>query len=159
MSGAAHPRSSVHARAHPASEEAPAEVQHLPPHWQPAQVRPSLPVGVGLLSVGIALIGLFVLLSGALYLLNVYAGTVVPSQLLVIQDVSPVGAAILVVLGAAFLSLASALWDREAWALYTTVAVLFLALAYLFFTASITVLFLVVLVLFVYLLTVRHHFV
>ena len=119
---------------------------------------PSLPIGVAILSVLIAIAGLVVLLAGALYLLNSYAGTIVPGNLLIVKSVDPIGAAILVLLGAILLSVATALWRQETWALWTTVVVVFLILAYLFFTASITVLFVLVLVLFIYLLTVRHHF-
>lgn len=134
------------------------EVQHLPPQWQPTPVRPSLPIGVAVLSVLIALGGLVVLISGLLFLLNEYLGTAIPTQLLIVHQVDVLGAAVLVLLGAVLLGVATALWNQEAWALYTTVIVLFLALGYLFFTASITVVFLLFLLLFVYLLAVRHHF-
>jgi hypothetical protein len=134
------------------------EIQHLPPRWEPTPVRPSLPVGVAILSVLIALGGLIVLVSGLLFLLNQYLGTTIPAQLLIVHQVDVIGAAVLVLLGAVLLGVATALWNQEAWALYTTVVVLFLALGYLFFTASITVVFLLFLLLFVYLLAVRHHF-
>ncbi|HKV90882.1 MAG TPA: hypothetical protein VJQ43_06810 [Thermoplasmata archaeon] len=145
------------ARPAAASNGAP-EVQHLPAHWEPTPVRPSLPVGVAIVAVLIALGGLVVLVSGLLFLLNAYAGTAIPTQLLIVHQVDVVGAAVLVLLGAVLLGVASALWNQEAWALYTTVVVLFLALGYLFFTSTITVVFLLFLVLFVYLLAVRHHF-
>jgi hypothetical protein len=134
------------------------EVGHLPPHWEPTEVRPSLPVGVAILSVLIALLGLVVLVSGLLFLLNEYLGTAIPSQLLIVHQVDVIGAAILVLLGAVLVGVATALWNQEAWALYTTVVILFLGLGYLFFTSTITVVFLVFLLLFVYLLAVRHHF-
>ena len=150
------------ARAKPAASSGgpggPPVVHHLPPRWEPTRVVPSLPIGVAILSVLIAIAGLVVLLAGALYLLNSYAGTIVPGNLLIVKSVDPIGAAILVLLGAILLSVATALWRQETWALWTTVVVVFLILAYLFFTASITVLFVLVLVLFIYLLTVRHHF-
>ena len=145
------------AKAAAASSGAP-EVQHLPPHWEPTAVRPSLPVGVAVLSVLIAIGGLVVLLSGILFLLNLYVGTAIPTQILILHEVDAIGAAILVLLGAVLIGVATALWNQEAWALYTTVVVLFLALAYLFFTSTITVVFLLFLLLFVYLLAVRHHF-
>jgi hypothetical protein len=113
---------------------------------------------VAVLAVLIALAGLVVLVSGLLFLLNAYLGTAIPSQLLIVHQVDIIGAAVLVLLGAVLLGVASALWNQEAWALYTTVVVLFLALGYLFFTSQITVLFLLFLVMFVYLLAVRHHF-
>jgi hypothetical protein len=134
------------------------EVDHLPPQWSPTPVRPALPLGVAVLAVLIALAGLVVLVSGLLFLLNAYLGTAIPSQLLIVHQVDIIGAAVLVLLGAVLLGVASALWNQEAWALYTTVVVLFLALGYLFFTSQITVLFLLFLVMFVYLLEVRHHF-
>ncbi|MCI4321020.1 MAG: hypothetical protein L3K18_00315 [Thermoplasmata archaeon] len=145
------------ARAVSASAAAP-EVGHLPPRWDPTPIRPSLPVGVALLSVLIAIGGLVVLISGLLFLLKEYLGTAIPTQLLIVHQVDVVGAAVLVLLGAVLLGVATALWNQEAWALYTTVVVLFLALGYLFFTSTITVVFLLFLVLFVYLLAVRHHF-
>lgn len=145
------------ARPAAASTGAP-EVQHLPAQWEPRSVQPTLPIGVAVLSVLIALGGLVVLVSGLLFLLNAYLGTAIPTQLLIVHQVDVIGAAVLVLLGAVLLGVATALWNQEAWALYTTVVVLFLALGYLFFTSTITVLFLLFLVLFVYLLAVRHHF-
>jgi hypothetical protein len=136
----------------------PLVVDHLPPAWSPTPVRPALPLGVAFLSILIAISGLVVLIAGALFLLNTYFGTVVPASLLIVRSVDPLGAGILVLVGAVLLSVANALWAQERWALWTTVAVLFGALAYSFFTASITVLFLVFLVLFIYLLTVRRYF-
>jgi hypothetical protein len=148
---------STTSRAAAASTGAP-EVQHLPKQWSPTPVRPTLPIGVAVLCFLIALGGLAVLLSGVLFLLNEYLGTAIPTQLLIVHQVDVLGAAVLVLLGAVLLGVATALWNQEAWALYTTVVVLFLALGYLFFTASITVIFLLFLLLFVYLLAVRHHF-
>lgn len=142
----------------PAGPSAPVEVRRLPPRWEPTPVAPSLPIGVGLLAIVIALSGVVILLAGALFLLNAYLGTIVPPTLLIVRSVDPIGAAILVLLGAILLSVATALWRQEAWALWTTIVVVFVALAYMFFTASITVIFLLFLVLFIYLLTVRHHF-
>ena len=139
--------------------EPPPAVEHLPPAWEPAStLRPSLPIGVAVLSVVIAVLGFLLILAGALYLLHDYLETAVPSSLLIVHSVDAIGAAILVLFGTILLSVATALWRQEAWALWTTVVVVFLALAYLFFTGSITVLFLLSLLLFIYLLTVRHHF-
>ena len=134
------------------------EVEHLPPHWEPTPVRPRLPVGVGILSFLIALSGLVIVVAGSLYLLNFYAGAIVPADLLIIRGVDPLGAAILLVFGAVLIAVANALWHQEVWSLWTTIVVLFAALAYLFFTASITILFLLFLLLFIYLLTVRRYF-
>lgn len=136
----------------------PPTVEHLPPKWEPTPVRPSLPIGVAILAVLIALSGVVILLAGALFLLNSYLGTVVPATLLIVRSVDPIGAAVLVLLGAVLLSVATALWRQEAWALWTTIVVVFVSLAYLFFTASLTVLFVLFLLLFIYLLTVRRHF-
>lgn len=133
-------------------------VGHLPPRWEPTPVVPTLPVGVAVLAILIALAGLVILLAGALFLLNTYAANLVPTTLLIVRSVDPIGAAVLMVFGAILLSVATALWRLEAWSLWTTIVVLFLAVAYLFFTASITVLFVLLVVLFIYLLTVRHHF-
>lgn len=149
--------SSTATHPHSASSTAP-KVEHLPPKWEPTPVTPSLPVGVAALAVMIAIAGVVVLLAGALYLLNAYLGTVVPANLLIVRSVDPIGAAVLVLLGAILLSVATALWRQEAWALWTTIVVLFASLAYLFFTDSITVLFVLLILLFIYLLTVRRHF-
>jgi hypothetical protein len=157
VSSDAHATSPSHA-VHRTAPEEPVEVRKLPPRWEPTPVTPSLPIGVGLLAIVIALAGVVILLAGALFLLNTYLGTIVPSSLLIVRSVDPIGAAVLVLLGAILLSVATALWRQEAWALWTTIVVVFVALAYMFFTASITVIFLLFLVLFIYLLTVRHHF-
>jgi hypothetical protein len=153
MSGEPHAGSAHH---HASS---PVVVQHLPRPYHPPPLKPSLPVGVAVLSFLLALGGVIILLAGALVLVNSALGaTIVPTSLFIAQGVDVYGAAILVVLGAAFLALARALWDLERWSLYTTVGLLFLSLTYLFFTGSVTVLFLILLVIFMYLLTVRHHF-
>ncbi len=145
------------AASHPSAHRT-AAVDHLPPRWTPTPAAPSLPIGVAVLAVLIAIAGLVVLLAGVLYLLSAYFTSLVPTTLLIVRSVDPVGAAVLVVLGAILLAVATSLWRLEAWALWTTVVALFLAVAYLFFTASITVLFVLLLLLFIYLLTVRHHF-
>ncbi len=93
-----------------------------------------------------------------MFLLNAYLGNVVPISLLIVRSVDPLGAAILVLLGAVLLAVATALWRQETWALWTTIVVVFLTLAYLFFTDSITVLFVLFLLLFMYLFSVRRHF-
>jgi hypothetical protein len=134
------------------------EIGHLPPQWAPVRARPSLPLGVAILAVLIGILGLVLLLAGGLFLLRYYAGPLVPDDVLIVHSVNAIGAALLVLLGAIFLALATALWRQERWALYTTVAVTFGGLVFLFFTASITYLFLVLLVVFVYLLLVRRHF-
>jgi len=136
----------------------PPAVEHLPPAWEPTTIRPPLPIGVAILSVLIAIVGVLLLLAGSLFLLHYYAATAVPSELLIVRSLDAIGAAVLVLFGAVLLSVATALFRQEAWALWTTIVVVFLALAYLFFTASISVIFLIFLLLFVYLITVRHHF-
>jgi hypothetical protein len=134
-------------------------VQHLPKPYATPPLRPSLPIGVAVFAVLLAIVALIVLLAGALVLLNTFLGSsVVPTSLFITTNIDPWGAAIFVVLGAALLALARALWDLELWSLWVTVGLVFLGQAYLFFTGSLTVAFLVLLVLFVYLLSVRHHF-
>lgn len=131
-------------------------LQHLP---APPPLRPSLPVGVAVFAVALGIAAVLALLAGSLILLNSLLGDgVVPSSILIVNSLDNVGAAVLVLLGAALLALARALFDLERWSLYLTVGLLFLADTYLFFTGSITVLFLLLLILFMYLLTVRHHF-
>lgn len=152
----AHSNGAVHGAHHASGGTL--EVHHLPPQWQPPHVRPRLPIGVGVLAVAIAVLGVVILIAGTLFVMNYYSPGIVPSSLLILRSLDPIGAAILVILGAILLGLASALWDQEAWALYTTVAAVFAVIAYEFFTGSVTFLFLVLLVLFVYLLAVRRHF-
>jgi uncharacterized membrane protein len=107
----------------------------------------------------VAVTAIILIVTGALVLLNAYLGqTVIPSNLLISSTIDTFGAAILLVVGAALIALARGLWDQELWALAVTVGILFAALAYEFFTASLTVLFVVALILFIYLLAVRHHF-
>jgi hypothetical protein len=134
-------------------------VQHLPRPYHPPPLRPSLPIGVAIFAILLAIVALIVLLAGALVLLNTFLGSaVVPTSLFITAMIDPWGAAIFVVLGAALLALARALWDLELWSLWVTVGLIFLGQAYLFFTGSLTVAFLLLLLVFIYLLSVRHHF-
>ena len=133
-------------------------VDHLPPKWEPPPIHPPLPIGVAILSILIAVLGVVILLAGSLFLLHYYFAAAVTTSLLIVSSIDSIGAAILILFGAILLSVATALWRQESWALWTTIVVIFLALAYLFFTGSITVLFLLFLLLFIYLITVRHHF-
>ncbi len=133
-------------------------VDHLPTQWEPGPIHPRLPIGIGVLSIVIAVLGVLLVVAGSLYLLSVVFGTFVPPSLMIFSTIDPLGAGILIVLGATTLAVANALWDQQTWALWTMVVLVFLTLTYLFFTESITVLFVVFLVLFVYLLTVRRYF-
>ncbi len=145
-----------------ASATAPAgaalEWDRLPAPWEPLPVRPRLPVGIAVLAVVLATFAVGMVLAGTLFLLNVIAGNLVPASLEIFQSIDPLGATILIVLGAALLAMATALWDQETWALWVTIGLVFATIAYLFFTGSITVLFLVFVGLLVYLLTVRRYF-
>ncbi len=134
------------------------EFDRLPPPWEPTPVRPRLPVGVAVVSVVIAIFALVMLLAGLLFILDSYFGNLFPPSIEIFQSIDLLGAFILVVLGAALLSIATALWNQETWALWTTVVLVFATTAYLFFTGSITVLFLIFVVLLVYLLAVRRYF-
>ncbi|MCI4351164.1 MAG: hypothetical protein L3K15_06600 [Thermoplasmata archaeon] len=144
----------------PARRASPAvvEVGHLPPAWNPTPPRPPRPLGVAILAVVISLSGVIILVSGIFSLINVLAGPILPSSVMLFPAVDPVGSGILVLFGAVMLAVANALWDQERWALWTTIVGTFLTFTYLFFTESITVLFVVLLVLFVYLLSVRRYF-
>jgi len=141
-----------------ASAATPVQFDHLPPSWEPTPVRPRLPVGVAIVSVLIAAFGVVMLLAGLLFLLASIAGDVVPSSLEIFQSIDLYGAAILAILGAALIGIATSLWRQETWALWTTLVLVFATSAYLFFTGSITVLFLIFVVLFVYLISVRRYF-
>jgi len=141
-----------------ASSGAPVEFDHLPPAWEPTPVRPRLPIGVGIVSVLIAALGVVMLLAGLIFLLATIAGNLVPSSLEIFQSIDLYGAAILAILGAALIGIATSLWRQETWALWTTLVLVFATAAYLFFTGSISVLFLIFVVLFVYLISVRRYF-
>jgi hypothetical protein len=134
------------------------EVHHLPPRWSPTPPRPRRPVGIAVLAVLIAISGVIVLISGAFLLLNSVAGTIVPADLLIVHAGDSLGDGILLILGAVMLAVASALWNQERWSLWTTIIAVFAGFTYLFFTASITILFVILVVLFVYLLSVRRYF-
>ncbi len=137
----------------------PVRFQHLPRPYRPPPLKPSLPLGVAVFAVALGIGAVAALLAGALFLLNAFLGSgVVPNAILLTTSIDNLGAAVLVLLGAALLALARALFDLERWSLYVTVGLLFLGDTYLFFTGSVTVLFLLLLALFIYLLTVRHHF-
>ncbi|MGA7861491.1 MAG: hypothetical protein WCB19_06500 [Thermoplasmata archaeon] len=139
-------------------DDAPPTVQHLPPVWERQLPPPSLPIGVAILSIVTATVGVLLMISGILFVLTYYASVFVPSSLVIFHVGDPTGAVVLVVLGAVIALLSSALWHQELWAFYLMVGFLFLGLAYLFFTDSITYLFVIVLVVFIYLIAVRHHF-
>ncbi len=139
-------------------DDGPPTVQHLPPVWERQLPPPSLPVGVALLAIVTAAVGVLLIVSGILFVLTYYGSVVLPSSLVILHVGNPLGATVLVILGAVIAILSSALWHQELWAFYLTVGFLFLGLAYLFFTDSITYLFVIVLVVFIYLIAVRHHF-
>jgi hypothetical protein len=141
-----------------ASASAPVEFDHLPPAWEPTPVRPRLPVGVGIVSVLLAAFGVVMLLAGILYLLATVAQGVVPTSLEIFESLDLYGAAILAILGAALIGIATSLWRQETWALWTMIVLIFATSAYLFFIGSITWLFLIFLALFVYLISVRRYF-
>ncbi len=138
--------------------DAPMRFDHLPPRWEPTPVRPRLPIGIAVVSVVLAVLGVVMVLGGILFLLALYEGAFVPASLEIFQAIDPYGAAILVVLGATLLGVATSLWRQETWALWTTIVLVFGTSAYLFFTGSITVLFLLFVALFVYLISVRRFF-
>jgi chromate transport protein ChrA len=150
--------STVSAGAATSSASSGVEFGHLPPAWEPTPVRPRLPVGVAVVSVLIAGFGLVVLLAGLLFLLATIPFNVVPPSLEIFPTIDLYGAAVLAVLGAALIGIATSLWRQETWALWTTLVLVFATAAYLFFTDDITVLFLVFVVLFLYLISVRRYF-
>jgi hypothetical protein len=133
-------------------------VQHLPPVWERQLPPPSLPIGVAILALVTAAVGVLLIVSGILYVLSYYGSLVVPASLVIFHVGNPTGATVLVVLGVMIALLSSALWHQELWSFYLMVGFLFLGLAYLFFTDSITYLFLIVFAVFIYLIAVRHHF-
>jgi len=149
--------STVHASAAPAAS-APAEFDHLPPSWEPTPIRPRLPIGVAVVSVLLAAFGVVMLLAGLLFLLATVASEVVPTSLEIFQSIDLYGAAILAILGAALIGIATSLWRQETWALWTMIVLVFATSVYLFFTGYISVLFIVFVVLFVYLIAVRRYF-
>jgi len=150
--------STANARAGASPNGSVVEYDHLPPTWEPTPVRPKLPIGVGIVSVLIAAFGVVMLLAGIFYLLATASFNVVPASLEIFQSIDLYGAAVLAVLGAALIGIATSLWRQETWALWTTLVLVFATAAYLFFTGSITVLFLIFVVLFLYLISVRRYF-
>ncbi|HYA71370.1 MAG TPA: hypothetical protein VEH28_08415 [Thermoplasmata archaeon] len=150
--------STVNASAGPSPAGAPVEFDHLPPSWEPTPVTPRLPLGVAIVSVLIAIFGVVMLLAGMLYLLATLSFSIVSPSLEIFPSVDIYGAAILAILGAALIGIATSLWRQETWALWTTIVLVFATSAYLFFTDYITVLFLVFVLLFLYLISVRRYF-
>ena len=142
----------------PEDDDVPDQVHHLPPVWERQLPPPSLPIGVAVLSIVTAAVGVLLIISGILFVLSYYGSFVIPASLVIFHVGDPIGATVLVVLGVVIALLSSALWHQELWAFYLSVAFLFGGLAYLFFTDSITYLFVIVLVVFIYLIAVRHHF-
>ncbi|HYB79020.1 MAG TPA: hypothetical protein VEG66_04580 [Thermoplasmata archaeon] len=136
----------------------PVEFDHLPPTWEPTPERPRLPIGVAVVSVLIAIFGVVMLLAGLLYLLATLSVNIFPTSLEIFPSIDIYGAAILAILGAALIGIATSLWRQETWALWTTIVLVFATAAYLFFTDYITVLFIVFVVLFIYLISVRRYF-
>jgi len=155
MGGSSNVRASAAAST---SGDAGVTIGHLPPRWEPTPVHPRLPIGVAVVSVLLALFAVTMVLAGLLYLLATSFGEVVPASLEIFQSIDVLGAAILLVLGASLLAVATALWRQEVWSLWLTLALVFGTTAYLFFTDSITVLFLIFVVLFIYLISVRRYF-
>ncbi|MFZ1023388.1 MAG: hypothetical protein WAN87_04570 [Thermoplasmata archaeon] len=134
------------------------EIDHLPPRWEPEPIRPRLPIGIGILSILIAIAGVVLVLAGLLFLMSESFPALVPVSLNIVHSVTTLGAVILSALGITLLVVATALWRQETWALWTLIVLVFLTEAYLFFIGSISVLFVLFLVLFVYLLAVRRYF-
>ncbi len=91
-----------------------------PPGSRPP-VRPRLPIGVAVVSAVIAIFAVIMLLAGLLFVLNAYFGMSSRRPSRSSSRSTSLGAAILVVLGAGLLSIATALWHQETWALWTTV--------------------------------------
>jgi hypothetical protein len=133
-------------------------VRRLPRAWRPVLPTPRLPIGVALLALAVAVLGVVLVAAGIFALGNQFvAGWIpLPKPILAIDD--PLADAIVALLGGVLLAVATALWRQEVWAFALTLGALFFGLIFLFFTASITVAFLLVLVVFIYLLAVRRHF-
>lgn len=130
--------------------------------WENVEVVPRRPIGVMVLSVVVATVGLLTIVGGLLYLLA-YAGLATSSALpypVAFTNVFgvPFVAGLAVVFGAVFLGAATALWRQERWALWTVAALDFGLVAYLVATAAFTVLLVLAAVLLVYLLAIRPYF-
>lgn len=136
----------------------PTTVEHFPPPWEPGEARPRLPLGVAVVAVLIGLLGFVLLIGALLFVLSAAAGPLLPRSLEIFSALNLLTALVLILLGGVLLSLATALWRQEAWALWTTIVVVFGMMAYLFFTGFITVLFVLFVGLLVYLLSVRRYF-
>jgi hypothetical protein len=141
-----------------AAAPSPVEVGHLPPPWEPTPAQPRLPIGVAVVSVLIGLVGFIMVLAALLFVLSQVVGWVVPTSLEILPAVDVFAALILLIVGAALLAIATSLWHQETWALWTTIVLVFVMTAYLFFTGSISIIFVLFVALLVYLLAVRRYF-
>ena len=127
-------------------------------------LHPRRPLGITLISVLVALIGVGALIVGLIVLL---APTIDLGPLNIVSVVfgenvfslGPLGGAGLFLGGFVLLSLANGLWHQEMWALALSAVALFAAEAVIFFFfLPFTYLFFVLLGLFVYILAVRKSF-
>ncbi len=126
--------------------------------------HPHRPIGISILSVLVALIGVGALILGLIVLLGPTI-PVGPLQALVtifgenVVNLGPLGGAGMFLGGFILLSVANGLWHQELWALALCAVSLFAAEAVIFFFfLPFTYLFFVLLGLFVYLLAVRKSF-
>ncbi len=132
--------------------------EHLPERWDPSLAKPRLPIGAAVVAVVIGLLGFLLVVGAMLVLLSSSIGALVPPSLDIFSGISVLDALVLIILGGALLSIATALWRQETWALWTTIVLVFAMTTYLFFTGFITILFLLAVALLVDLLTVRRYF-
>ncbi len=148
----------------PAAHGTVQEFDRLPESWETFTHVPRRPIGVALISVLIAAVGVLAIGGAAFYLLAHYLGwatptTVLPTSFNFAEVLGgPFGALVSLVVGGVALGLATALWRQEVWALWTVTGFAFAGLAYLLFTGSYTVLLVLLAALVVYLLAVRRYF-
>jgi len=140
------------------------EFDHLPESWETFAHVPRRPIGIALISVVIAAIGMLAIVGATFYLVAHYVGwatpaTALPTSLNFAEVLGgPFGALVTLVVGGVGLGVATSLWRQEVWALWTVTVFAFAGLTYLLFTGSYTVLLLVMALLLVYLLVVRRYF-
>ena len=148
----------------PATEVSnPLEFDHLPDTWNPQAFVPRRPVGLALFCAAMAFVAVVAVVASIFYFIGHYAPSWLPfggavSAADVIAGLSPLTAALLLVLAGTILGVATALWRQEPWALYTTYVGLIGGMAYLLATGTFVVLLLVLAVVFLYLVSVRHYF-
>lgn len=126
--------------------------------------HPKRPIGIAILAILVALIGVGALILGVITLLAPSFSLGPLDDLLAfvgenLAQLGPLGGAVVFVAGFLLINVANGLWHQELWSLVLCAGVLFAAEAVIFFfLLPFTYLFFALLAIFVYLLAVRKSF-